>query len=292
MIMKLLIINPYKEEGSLIYESQRLIEESTKLQVETVLARQSEIVVKIHNGEVDLFFGDNRLKDFDIVIAKGKTLHSSFIESFIELIKYHNIIFLNDRTLRLMLNSKNNQMIYLTLKGIPVPDSEIYGSVNNLVKSASEEKIIKPSIGGGFGKNVKIATDKEINELIGVYSMNADELLIQEKLPNKTDYRVLVLDGKSLGVMKKVAAEGQLVSNYKAGGTVSVAKDKEVENLAVSAANALECDYAGVDIMYDSKGNPKVLEINKNPGFKGFEEVTGINVAEKIISYLIRKKND
>jgi len=51
------------------------------------------------------------------------------------------------------------------------------------------------------------------------------------------------------------------------------------------AARALKMGACGVDILQSKRG-PMVLEVNSTPGLEGIETTTGINIAEKIITYI------
>ncbi len=91
--------------------------------------------------------------------------------------------------------------------------------------------------------------------------------------------------------MKKTAPEGEFLTNVVRGGTATKAElTKELRDLSVKAARLFSADYVGVDIMYDKRGNPYILEVNRGAQFEGFEESTGINVARQMIKWLQTKK--
>jgi len=56
------------------------------------------------------------------------------------------------------------------------------------------------------------------------------------------------------------------------------------EKVVVKAARSMGLAICGVDFMRSRRG-PLVLEVNSSPGF-AIEQVTGRNVAEKIIEYV------
>lgn len=58
--------------------------------------------------------------------------------------------------------------------------------------------------------------------------------------------------------------------------------------IAVKAVKALGLDFAGVDILFSDRG-PMVVEVNSNAHFKNIFDCTGINVAEYITEYIIKK---
>ena len=114
--------------------------------------------------------------------------------------------------------------------------------------------------------------------------------LIQEWYPSKYYYRTLVLDNKVLGVMKRLSLHCQNrpkipLSQRSKKAVLSLALKK----LSLQATRALDIELAGLDIMPDSKGQLRVLEINRSPQFKRFTQITGLNVAEAIIKYIENK---
>ncbi|MBP3386206.1 MAG: hypothetical protein J6K69_05080, partial [Candidatus Methanomethylophilaceae archaeon] len=72
------------------------------------------------------------------------------------------------------------------------------------------------------------------------------------------------------------------------GGTMHryVPTDEESE-LAVSAAEAVGADFAGVDIIRTSDG-PVVCEVNSNAHIKNMLDCTGHDVSMDILEHIIR----
>ena len=63
-----------------------------------------------------------------------------------------------------------------------------------------------------------------------------------------------------------------------------------VVDLAQKATEALKVEIAAVDLVIDKKtGRPVIIEVNEAPQFRIFEKRTGIDAAEKIIKYLVKK---
>ncbi len=67
---------------------------------------------------------------------------------------------------------------------------------------------------------------------------------------------------------------------------VSTNLDEELKNLAAKAANVIGCKVTGVDILEGPKG-PVVVELNSQPGWRGLQSVTEINIADEIIGYIL-----
>jgi len=69
---------------------------------------------------------------------------------------------------------------------------------------------------------------------------------------------------------------------------LSLKLSKELETLAVQAAKVIGCKVTGVDIIEGSNG-PVLIELNSQPGWRGLQSVTKINIADEIINYMISK---
>jgi len=138
------------------------------------------------------------------------------------------------------------------------------------------------------GRGVKkINNKKELDEFIKNNSGN--NILYQPFLHAGQDLRVIVLDGKVLGAMKRTAQKGEYLTNFSRGGKVDcydIFNDLSALNIAKKVAKHFKLDYCGVDLMKSDDGKWKVLEVNRACQFKGFELATGINVASEIADYL------
>lgn len=119
------------------------------------------------------------------------------------------------------------------------------------------------------------------------YGMEVN-LLVQEYIEEAggADIRVLVVDGKIVGAMKRQGAEGDFRSNLHQGGSATAHKLTRKERAtALAAAKALGLGVCGVDMIPSDRG-PLVMEVNSSPGLEGIEKSTGIDIAGKIMDYI------
>jgi len=142
--------------------------------------------------------------------------------------------------------------------------------------------VVKESF-GGMGKDVWKMKNKK--ELTAFFEQKRNtNYVIQPYVKNDGDYRVLIIGGKSLGIMKRKARKGEWKNNFALGGKIEAYKDKKMERFAEKACKKIGLDYAGVDIL---KGDGKylVIEINVFARFEGFEKTfPGVNVPRAIIN--------
>ena len=86
--------------------------------------------------------------------------------------------------------------------------------------------------------------------------------------------------------MRRRASGSEFRSNFHLGGSVErVQLNEQFVSVALSAANILGMDIAGVDLLESSNG-PLVLEVNSSPGLEGIEGASGVNVAGAVAEHL------
>ena len=63
---------------------------------------------------------------------------------------------------------------------------------------------------------------------------------------------------------------------------------REIEDLAIKAAKTIGCKIAGIDIL-ESRDGPLVIEINSQPGWRGLQTVTKVNITDEIVRYVLKE---
>jgi len=145
---------------------------------------------------------------------------------------------------------------------------------------------------GYQGKSVKKFDNwKQVEKFINrIDEKNLGMFLWQKCLPTRWDLRVIVLNGRAIGAMKRSAVGEEFRSNFSLGGEVEKwelsAEDKV---LAEKVAAICGLDYCGVDIMKDESDKSYILEVNRQCQFQGFEKSTGINVANLVVEMFAKK---
>ncbi len=145
---------------------------------------------------------------------------------------------------------------------------------------------------GYQGKSVKkFDSGKRLEKWANkIQEKNLGMFLWQKCLPTRWDLRVIVLDGKAIGAMKRSAVGDEFRSNFSLGGEVQPWDLSEADrNLAEKVAKVCGLDYCGVDIMKDENDVSYILEVNRQCQFQGFEKSTGINVAKLVVEMFLKK---
>lgn len=107
----------------------------------------------------------------------------------------------------------------------------------------------------------------------------------QDYLEIEAEYRVLTVGYRAIGAMRKIRPDGDFRHNLAIGAVGSSAElPGRLLRLCERAARILGHEFAGIDLAL-ADGKPCILEVNRAPGFAGFEEATGINVAAAFLRH-------
>lgn len=130
-------------------------------------------------------------------------------------------------------------------------------------------------------------TPQSVHSLLETFWAMGQDIVLQEYIHESKgrDIRAIVVGGKVVAAMRRVAKPGEFRSNLHRGGKGDrVALPRRFRSVAIRATKAMGLEVAGVD-MLESKTGPKILEINSSPGLEGVERATGIDVAGAVIEY-------
>lgn len=274
------------------YESAR-IEEEAKSRGHLVKRLQFYDLVLLLNPKMKFLYHGKNITHFDAFIFRGITNHIPQALLLADYLKNNGKIVVDERLATgRYITSKFSSLIKLSKAGLPVPTT-IQVLKNNGLKDAAQKLgfplIIKKQMSS---KGLGVMLVKNNKELLAeIKNEDLAQILLQKYIPSNYDIRVLVLGNKALGAMKRTAKAGEFRSNVAQGGRAEVFPlDNILKKLAVAAAKASGNEFAGVDIILDSKNRPYILESNRAPQFEGFERATGVNVALKIVKYIEKKK--
>ncbi len=173
--------------------------------------------------------------------------------------------------------------------GVPVPRTFATESVAEAEKAFEQlggDVVVKP-IFGSRGIGATRVVDKEIaNTVFKAITFQHGVIYLQEFIPHgHSDIRAFVVDGHVIAAMRRVA-EGWKTNYSQGAKPAPTTLNKEFEELAVKAAKAVGCKISGVDILEGPNG-PKICDVNSQPGWKGLQMVTKVNIAEQIVDFLL-----
>lgn len=175
----------------------------------------------------------------------------------------------------------------LEAAGLPVPATVVCENSDDALAAFEQlggDVVVKP-IFGSEGRGILRVSDPDLALRTFRTLERLDAVLYLQRFVEHRgfDIRVLVLDGRVLGGMRRVS-DGDFRTNVsrEGRGEPHVVTDLEAE-WALRAAAATGARFAGIDILYDRDGQGFVIEVNAVPGWRAFEKVTGMDVARVVI---------
>ncbi|EMA36257.1 putative ATP-dependent zinc protease [Halococcus hamelinensis] len=148
--------------------------------------------------------------------------------------------------------------------------------------------VYKTAIGTHGGGTWKVDLSEPVNPRVGNRQAFLQELIERDETQHR-DLRVYVVGDRIIGAMHRYAPEGDWRTNVALGGAVEDVTDEipaEARETALYAADVIDLDYVGVDLVEANDGW-YVLEMNPTAGFKGLYEATGTSPAPYIAKHAI-----
>lgn len=301
---KVLILTRFRGE----YEPRRLAEEAVAKGFEVDKVNYEHVrlgVSPLGKPVIDLMTG-KKLEEYDLVIPRAATKRGgesmlgvkSVILEYIEQLTERKPKVINGESFRLYpLMGKLEQGILLAQAGLSViPFASFNGQRGwkRYLEVVAKRKmpfvpVMVKARFGSHGKNVKLAeTYERLVKLSQKYSEG--DVLIQPVIKVRRWYRVLVLDGKVLGMMKhrqKDKFQTEKIQTETAFIKPKFTKEQmgDLSTLAVKATEVLKANFAGLDVAWDENLQGwRIFEVNRTAQFKWFEKAfSEINVAKGMV---------
>ena len=303
---KIAILNSTK---ALDYESNRIIEEFDKLQIPVVPLNVAKTIVKFNAPQITVQMPDyqqnlHNLKEFDGFIVRQVFSVMKLTINVVRWVK-HSLkrpIFDNNLVQSQYLVNKVTEGFEALQYNLPYPKTLYFTDLDMLFANTefieqylnAYPMVVKHlSKGKGYGV-FKMDSRQELIEFFQELAQTHHKkekavrlYLLQEFLHIDKEFRVLVLNNKVIGAMQRIPQAGDFRANYSRGGTVKPATvTPAMQKLALKAVQASNVVFSGVDYAITKDGKHILLEVNRTPGFEGFEQATGINVAKIFVDYL------
>lgn len=141
----------------------------------------------------------------------------------------------------------------------------------------------------GIG-TIKIESWQNLISTVDYLLSSGDKFILREFIKNKGTARLIVLGNNVIAsVFRENLKDDFRVSGQKSYVDYKKDFDYSTKQLAIKAVNLAGFETAGVDIIFDEKENPYLLEVNFPHDFIRPQFLTGVDIALKSIEYLILK---
>jgi ribosomal protein S6--L-glutamate ligase len=177
--------------------------------------------------------------------------------------------------------------------GLPVPATAVCETAEAALAAFERlggDVVVKPLF-GSEGRGIVRVSDPDLAvRVFRTLERLQAVLYVQQFIPHAGfDVRVLVLDGRVLGGMRRCNPDDFRTNVSRSARAEPVELTAEQCDWAVRATAAVGARIAGVDLLYDRHGPGYVIEVNGVPGWQALRRVTGIDVAAELILSLERQ---
>lgn len=280
--MRLLLIGNKKT----LYSLTRLSQEGKKYFKTIDVVNWRELIFYWNNNNLQVKVNDKNLNFYTHIITR--IAGDYFLQRYLLVQKAKNLgcRCLNEKMIsKLIFYDKLIQFWHLSLRKIPLLPTYQFLNFQNLFSPFSFPLIIKGRQGERAQKVWRCSNLKQLQSFFKTHSYR--NYFLQPFIPAGFDLRIMVIGNQIVGAYKRIAKKS--FKTIRGGINLPYQPTPEEKKIALKAARALEGECVGVDLIYH-QNQVKVLEVNLDAGFKTFEKITKINIAQKIINQLI--KND
>ncbi len=288
----LVIINGYVQEEKFFRQGRRIVD---------ALERRGAEVTLVKNGDISVCINERGAPtcaraegcSFAVYLDKDKYLGKALENCGLRLFNSARSVELCDDKLTTYTALQNRGL--RLVQSIPAPLCYTVGAkINENFLEAVAEKFGFPLVAkksyGSFGSGVRLISDyAELCQVEGEW-LNIPHFYQKfVRVAAGRDVRVIVVGGRAIGGMERVAKKGEFRSNIELGGVGrAISLTATLRENAERAAQALGLEYCGVDLLEDEQG-VLLCEVNSNAFFEGFERATGIDVADEYARNILEK---
>jgi RimK family alpha-L-glutamate ligase len=275
--------------------SRRILEEASKLQLEVEVCEIGEITSMTDTGLVGLYKNNiDLVKQFDALMVRNYYPHISEALTIARMFKDAGKTVIDESlTTEGYSVSKMHDYLLLAQAGLPVPVT--FQTNNRQEMETLAEKVGYPcilkGIHGGLGQHVhKINNVFQLRRALTHYPDG--ELALQEFIKADEDYRVITIGYEAVPLfVSRRPRIGDFRTNFALEGEGAphpLCYLPDLAPLAEKASRLLKREFSGVDIRIKD-GKYLILEVNRRPGFDGFEQATNLNIAQMVLQYIATK---
>ena len=275
------------------YESARLREEARVLgiQLEAVAPQEIDLVVS-RCGRRSIRRCGAEVELPDALLPRTGSGTDYFSLAILRQLEHLGVPVINPSAAIEAVKDKLYAHQLLAQRNLPIPRTM-------LVRFPVNPELVAAQIGfpcvvkllvGSYGEGIYLSRDpgsfRDLMELVSSLD-RTQPLILQEYIATRPgeDLRVWVVGGRVLGAMRRRSTDGSFKANISRGGDGEpFPLNSAIEDLALASASAVNLEIAGVDLLFDGDGY-SVCEVNSAPGFAGFEQATGLNVAREILEH-------
>ncbi len=279
--------------GTQNHATRRLVEASLAAGHIPKVLNPFGFYLHIGGSGAPIYYEETPATNFDVVLPRLSASTAQYGEEVVAHFEWNDTPVVNRSYAIANARNKFRALRILAQHGLPIPPSFAAGSARYVDRSVHQTGeypfIMKPFEGTHGNAILLLDTPASLQSAIGAMCDLHQDYVIQPFIGEAAgnDVRVIVIGGKVVAAMRRTAQKGEFRANIHRGGQGHpIELQNEYIDTAIRAAEAMELNIAGVDLL-ETLAGPMVLEVNPSPGFEEIETITGIKVAEAMITFAV-----
>jgi ribosomal protein S6--L-glutamate ligase len=288
--MRLLVLS----RNASLYSTSRIVLAARARGHQVNVIDPLEFQIVVSRGKRSLLVGGAAVPRYDIVIPRIGASITNYGLAVVRQFDLMGVPVLNGAVSIARSRDKLRALQLLTRRNIDVP-------ITVCARSPAGVEAALGLVGGcpaivklqqgtqGIGTMIA-ETPQAVHSLLETFWAMGQDIVLQEYIRESKgrDIRAIVVGGKVVAAMRRVAKPGEFRSNLHRGGKGDAVKlERTYRSVAIRATKAMGLEVAGVD-MLEARSGPKILEINSSPGLEGIERASGVDVASALIQHAER----
>ncbi|MFO7724423.1 MAG: RimK family alpha-L-glutamate ligase [Oceanipulchritudo sp.] len=256
-----------------------------------------KFAIDLEEGEPELYYRQKLLSSYDAVLPRIGASITYFGMAVVRQFEQMDVFCVNTAAGIATSRDKLRSLQVLSRHHVGIPKTTFVRDKKDVlpaIKRVGGAPVIIKLLEGTQGIGVLLAESQRTAEgIIELLQSQKQNVLIQKFVAESKgrDIRALVVGGRVVAAMRRVAQGQEFRSNVHRGGLMeAVELDDTYCRTAVRATQIMGLKVAGVDIL-EGKDGPQVVEVNSSPGLEGIETCTQLDIAGAIIDYMAAQVN-
>jgi len=175
----------------------------------------------------------------------------------------------------------------LALAGVPTPPTivcERYDDAMQAFEQLGGDVVVKPLFGAMGNGIVRVEERDVAHRVFRALELERTVYYVQRTIApaGRRDLRVLVVAGEVAGAMER-ATDSWRANIARGARPRAVTLSEDERGLALAAADAVEADVSGVDLLVGADGEAVVLEVNGIPGWQALQSVCERDLTQLVV---------
>ena len=274
-----------------LYSTSRLCEAARARGHEVDVLDPIACVLVVSRGTHRMFQGKTEISGYDVVLPRIGASITDYGVAVLTHFERAGVPSVNGAAAILASRDKLRALQRLSENNVGIPRTALARDPKNIrgaIEAVGGTPVIIKLLQGTQGVGVMIAdTPLAVESTLDTLFRLGQNIILQEFIAESRgqDIRALVVGGKLVAAMKRLARADEFRANlHRGGASEPVSLSPEFERAAIDAARVIGLDVAGVDLL-PSKEGPRVIEVNSSPGLRGIERASQLDLASLIVSH-------